>query len=259
MKKIVAVLRCDVVQKVNKARSMQKQCRDLSSRWVFTVCLLCEIRLSHLPHNRSTPYELRRGWYECWAEILPFCSSVITVPASSRFNNLLQLLGGTLRTWSSCGETQSMSNNFLVLVPLVPGFSTASYLKVHIKTHHGSPLPPSSTMHTYPEPRGELQMHNGNPYHMGRQCSVEGKQPRPRHSQLPCVWLFNLLRCFFWWHMLLHPVVCLTHEHTSPSATMQLSATASVCCLLRLTGCLLTLEEAAYANLFFFLFFLIIL
>ncbi|XP_029287057.1 POZ-, AT hook-, and zinc finger-containing protein 1 isoform X1 [Cottoperca gobio] len=53
------------------------------------------------------------------------------------------------------------------------GFSTASYLKVHIKTHHGSPLPPSATMHTFPEPRGELQMHNGTPYHMGRQCSVE--------------------------------------------------------------------------------------
>ncbi|XP_033994852.1 POZ-, AT hook-, and zinc finger-containing protein 1 isoform X3 [Trematomus bernacchii] len=53
------------------------------------------------------------------------------------------------------------------------GFSTASYLKVHIKTHHGSPLPPSATMHIFPEPRGELQMHNGTPYHMGRQCSVE--------------------------------------------------------------------------------------
>ncbi|XP_042263308.1 POZ-, AT hook-, and zinc finger-containing protein 1 isoform X3 [Thunnus albacares] len=53
------------------------------------------------------------------------------------------------------------------------GFSTASYLKVHIKTHHGSPLPPSATLHTFPEPRGELQMHNGTPYHMGRQCSVE--------------------------------------------------------------------------------------
>ncbi|CAG5980531.1 unnamed protein product [Menidia menidia] len=57
------------------------------------------------------------------------------------------------------------------------GFSTASYLKVHIKTHHGSPFPPSSSVHTFPEPRGELQMHNGTPYHMGRQCSVEGKQP----------------------------------------------------------------------------------
>ncbi|XP_061583235.1 POZ-, AT hook-, and zinc finger-containing protein 1 isoform X3 [Cololabis saira] len=53
------------------------------------------------------------------------------------------------------------------------GFSTASYLKVHIKTHHGSLLPPSVTMHTFPEPRGELQMHNGTPYYMGRQCSVE--------------------------------------------------------------------------------------
>ncbi|XP_011612194.1 POZ-, AT hook-, and zinc finger-containing protein 1 isoform X1 [Takifugu rubripes] len=53
------------------------------------------------------------------------------------------------------------------------GFSTASYLKVHIKTHHGSPLP---TIHTFPEPRGELQMHNGNPFHMGRQCLVEDGQ-----------------------------------------------------------------------------------
>ncbi|XP_018541281.1 POZ (BTB) and AT hook-containing zinc finger 1 isoform X2 [Lates calcarifer] len=56
------------------------------------------------------------------------------------------------------------------------GFSTASYLKVHIKTHHGSPLPPSAAMHTFPEPRGGLQMHNGTPYHMGRQCSVEDGQ-----------------------------------------------------------------------------------
>ncbi|KAM9758500.1 POZ (BTB) and AT hook-containing zinc finger 1 isoform 2-T2 [Menidia menidia] len=56
------------------------------------------------------------------------------------------------------------------------GFSTASYLKVHIKTHHGSPFPPSSSVHTFPEPRGELQMHNGTPYHMGRQCSVEDGQ-----------------------------------------------------------------------------------
>ncbi|XP_028431863.1 POZ-, AT hook-, and zinc finger-containing protein 1 isoform X1 [Perca flavescens] len=56
------------------------------------------------------------------------------------------------------------------------GFSTASYLKVHIKTHHGSPLPPSATMQTFPEPRGELQIHNGTPYHMGRQCSVEDGQ-----------------------------------------------------------------------------------
>lgn len=48
------------------------------------------------------------------------------------------------------------------------GFSTASYLKVHIKTHHGTPLPPS-----FPEPRGEQQMLHGTPYHIGRQCSVE--------------------------------------------------------------------------------------
>ncbi|XP_057702312.1 POZ-, AT hook-, and zinc finger-containing protein 1 isoform X1 [Corythoichthys intestinalis] len=53
------------------------------------------------------------------------------------------------------------------------GFSTASYLKVHTKTHHGSSLPPSSALHPFPETSGELQMHNGAPYHMGRQFSVE--------------------------------------------------------------------------------------
>ncbi|KAM6979773.1 POZ (BTB) and AT hook-containing zinc finger 1 isoform 2-T2 [Aplochiton taeniatus] len=50
------------------------------------------------------------------------------------------------------------------------GFSTASYLKVHIKTHHGSPLLPPTTVHPFPDPRGEPQMH---PYHTGRQCAVE--------------------------------------------------------------------------------------
>lgn len=65
----------------------------------------------------------------------------------------------------------------LFSVPLVSGFSTASYLKVHIKTHHGSLLSPTATMYPFPEPRGDLQMHSGAPYFMGHQCSVEGKQP----------------------------------------------------------------------------------
>ncbi|XP_077458984.1 POZ-, AT hook-, and zinc finger-containing protein 1 isoform X2 [Stigmatopora argus] len=56
------------------------------------------------------------------------------------------------------------------------GFSTASYLKVHTKTHHGSSLPPSSVLHPFSETSGELQIHNGAPYHMGRQCSVEDGQ-----------------------------------------------------------------------------------
>ncbi|KAL4646517.1 POZ-, AT hook-, and zinc finger-containing protein 1 isoform X2 [Arapaima gigas] len=56
------------------------------------------------------------------------------------------------------------------------GFSTASYLKVHVKTHHGSPLLPAATAHSFPEPR-ESQTHNGTPYHSGRPCAVEGKQP----------------------------------------------------------------------------------
>lgn len=82
--------------------------------------------------------------------------------------------------------------NALFFVPLVPGFSTASYLKVHIKTHHGSPLP---TIHTFPEPRGELQMHNGNPFHMGRQCLVEGKRPLVPFRTFMFL-AFHLLCCF---------------------------------------------------------------
>ncbi|XP_064153737.1 POZ-, AT hook-, and zinc finger-containing protein 1-like isoform X1 [Anguilla rostrata] len=52
------------------------------------------------------------------------------------------------------------------------GFSTASYLKVHVKTHHGSPLLPAATVHSFPEPR-EPQAHNGAPYNSGRPCAVE--------------------------------------------------------------------------------------
>ncbi|KAJ8414066.1 hypothetical protein AAFF_G00066640 [Aldrovandia affinis] len=55
------------------------------------------------------------------------------------------------------------------------GFSTASYLKVHVKTHHGAPLLPSAAVHSFPEPR-EPQVHNGASYLSGRQCAVEGKQ-----------------------------------------------------------------------------------
>lgn len=82
------------------------------------------------------------------------------------------------------------------------GFSTASYLKVHIKTHHGPPLPPSATVHTFPEPRGEQQMHNGNPFHMGRQCSVEGKQLSASSQTV----MFSAFLCStaFWRNMLLH-------------------------------------------------------
>ncbi|XP_070966866.1 POZ (BTB) and AT hook-containing zinc finger 1-like isoform X2 [Oncorhynchus clarkii lewisi] len=51
------------------------------------------------------------------------------------------------------------------------GFSTASYLKVHVKTHHGSPLlPATAPAHgAFPEP----QNHGGALYHTGRQCAVE--------------------------------------------------------------------------------------
>lgn len=189
--------------------------------------------------------ELWSGWCKCRAWILTFVrqSSELqphgaqTVPWNRRVC--------TPRTRRSHGETQSMSTTTsLFSVPLVPGFSTASYLKVHIKTHHGSPLPPSSTMHTYPEPRGELQMHNGNPYHMGRQCSVEGKQPRPRPFPTLMRLAFQFASLLFRRHVLLHPVVCLTREHTSPSAAKLPAATASVRCLLQLTGCVFTLEEA---------------
>lgn len=126
----------------------------------------------------------------------------------------------------------------LFFVLLVPGFSTASYLKVHIKTHHGSPLPPSATMHTFPEPRGELQMHNGNPYHMGRQCSVEGKRP-PAPIPNFHVSGFHLLCCFFFWrNMLPHLCVCfLKHKHTSASAAT-LFRFDVYCCAVSCAGCL---------------------
>lgn len=69
-----------------------------------------------------------------------------------------------------------------------PGFSTASYLKVHVKSHHGSPLlPRTAQAHgAFPALHGEPQMHSGAPYHTGRQCTVEGKQPpTPFRSILP--------------------------------------------------------------------------
>ncbi|XP_051562701.1 POZ (BTB) and AT hook-containing zinc finger 1-like isoform X1 [Myxocyprinus asiaticus] len=54
------------------------------------------------------------------------------------------------------------------------GFSTASYLKVHVKMHHSSSMLPSSAAHQFPEPRSNRpQMHNCAPYHLGHQCSVE--------------------------------------------------------------------------------------
>ncbi|XP_026116627.1 POZ-, AT hook-, and zinc finger-containing protein 1-like isoform X2 [Carassius auratus] len=57
------------------------------------------------------------------------------------------------------------------------GFSTASYLKVHVKTHHSSSMLPSSAAHQFPEARtNRPQMHNGAPYHSGRQCAVEDGQ-----------------------------------------------------------------------------------
>ncbi|XP_062853969.1 POZ (BTB) and AT hook-containing zinc finger 1 [Trichomycterus rosablanca] len=53
------------------------------------------------------------------------------------------------------------------------GFSTASYLKVHVKTHHGSSMLPSAA-HQFLEPRANgSQMHNGAPFRSGRQCAVE--------------------------------------------------------------------------------------
>ncbi|KAL0978158.1 hypothetical protein UPYG_G00166850 [Umbra pygmaea] len=63
------------------------------------------------------------------------------------------------------------------------GFSTASYLKVHVKSHHGSSLlPPAAPAHSaFPAPRGELQTHSGAPYHVERQFAVEGKLHPPKH------------------------------------------------------------------------------
>lgn len=105
----------------------------------------------------------------------------------------------------------------LFFLLLVPGFSTASYLKVHIKTHHGSPLPPSATMHTFPEVRGGLQMHNGTAYHMGRQSSVEGKQsPPPSQSSVS---LASLCFAALLGIVFLHRCPCCRHQaniHLTP-------------------------------------------
>lgn len=88
-----------------------------------------------------------------------------------------------------------------------PGFSTASYLKVHVKTHHGSPLlPATAPAHgAFPEP----QNHGGTPYHTGRQCAVEGKRPPtllrstlppppPAYVSLLLCIGHNLLCCCLW-------------------------------------------------------------
>lgn len=78
-----------------------------------------------------------------------------------------------------------------------PGFSTASYLKVHVKTHHGSPLlPATAPAHgAFPEP----QNHGGALYHTGRQCAVEGKQPPTLlRSTLPPPPQHMSLYCFVW-------------------------------------------------------------
>ncbi|KAI4892749.1 hypothetical protein NFI96_032310 [Prochilodus magdalenae] len=66
------------------------------------------------------------------------------------------------------------------------GFSTASYLKVHVKTHHSSSMLPPSAAHQFLEPRANgPQTHNGAPYHSGRQCAVEGKQASPHSTFAP--------------------------------------------------------------------------
>jgi len=83
---------------------------------------------------------------------------------------------------------------------MVSGFSTASYLKVHVKMHHSSSMLPSSAAHQFPEPRtNRPQMHNGAPYHSGRQCSVEGKLASPQSVKLLLAHLLSfsllLIRC----------------------------------------------------------------
>lgn len=115
----------------------------------------------------------------------------------------------------------------LFFVPLVPGFSTASYLKVHIKTHHGSPLP---TIHTFPEPRGELQMHNGNPFHMGRQCLVEGKRPLVPFQTFTFL-AFHLLCCFLEMEKIKHTLLllCLKWSISASAATCLHSHAVTLC------------------------------
>lgn len=89
---------------------------------------------------------------------------------------------------------------------MVSGFSTASYLKVHVKTHHSSSMLPSSAAHQFPEPRSNRpQTHNGAPYHSGRQCAVEGKQASPHSVKLLLAHLLSfsplLIRCCICLHI----------------------------------------------------------
>lgn len=93
---------------------------------------------------------------------------------------------------------------------MVSGFSTASYLKVHVKTHHSSSMLPSSAAHQFPEPRtNRPQMHNGAPYHSGRQCAVEGKLASPHSVKLLLAHLLSfsllLIRC----------CICLHNSHAN--------------------------------------------
>nr|XP_046197334.1 POZ (BTB) and AT hook-containing zinc finger 1 isoform X3 [Oncorhynchus gorbuscha] len=65
------------------------------------------------------------------------------------------------------------------------GFSTASYLKVHVKSHHGSPLlPRTAQAHgAFPALHGEPQMHSGAPYHTGRQYGQENAEKCPHQGE----------------------------------------------------------------------------
>lgn len=54
------------------------------------------------------------------------------------------------------------------------GFSSASYLKVHVKTHHGVPLPQVSR-HQEPIPNG------GAAFHCARTYGIKGKRPLALH------------------------------------------------------------------------------
>lgn len=54
------------------------------------------------------------------------------------------------------------------------GFSSASYLKVHVKTHHGVPLPQVSR-HQEPIPNG------GAAFHCARTYGNKGKRPLALH------------------------------------------------------------------------------
>jgi len=107
--------------------------------------------------------------------------SILDLALLARFLLHTQCCGATLCHHLLVSKASLVLFLLLLFLSWFPGFSSASYLKVHIKAHQApARLPPPALQAFAAEPRGEAQMHTGPPYFSGR--SVEGKQ-----SAAPCI------------------------------------------------------------------------